>query len=223
MTPSTGSGQGLTEPFETKTNRIFYQNLIVRLRRAQWNVHPNNAPVIVSLIQAGYAAAPADLKYEPLKTLWNDGDVTKASRLAEVFTLAMLSRYLSLPREGFAEKEGAPERERRDWIRFFLDIFGDASPQAIDYYVSLDRQHQVDQAGEQRRMQFLSDALYFVQAMKALGADLKTKIEAKELPWRDYTQADLAERIELLTAGVHEGLVETITSIFYSMVMPRIE
>src|SRR5688572_744255 len=192
MTTSTGSG--LAEPFETKTNRLFYQNLIVRLRRAQWSVHPNIAPVIVSLIQAGYAAAPAALKYEPLKTLWNEGDVQKASRLAEVFTLAMVSRYLSLPREGREEKEGAPDRERRDWIHFFLDVFGDATPQNVDYYVQLDQQHQVDQAGEQRRLQFLSDALYFGQAMRALGAELKTKLDGKELPWSDYTQSDLVER-----------------------------
>ena len=212
------------EPLETKINRIFMQNLIVKLRFAQRALHPSNAGVCVSLLQAGYAAAPAALSYEPLKSLWVDGNTAKAAQVAKVFTLAMLSRYLSLPRQGRPEGDGAPEPERRDWIEFMLSVFNDNNPGSVDYYLRLDRQHQLDQSGKRRHIFFLSDALFFTQALHALGAELKTRLEAAELPIEDYTQTDLANRgVSLLTSGVHESLVDTITSIFYSMVMPRVD
>ena len=212
-----------SEPLALRANRIFAQNLLVKMRRAHNQLTPAVIPICDALLQAGYETATSAVAVEPLKTLWQMGDGSKASGLAQVFTMSVLSRYLALPRQGRESDAGAPEQERRDWIRFMIDVFGD-DRRNLDYYLGLDKQHQVDQNTEQRRIQRLADVLFFVEALRALGSEIAMRIEASDLPMSEYTPAGLAERgVRFLTAGVHEGLVQTITSVFYATVMPRVD
>ena len=213
------------EPADTRNGRILLQSLIVKLRLAHQQLHASNIPICDALLEAGYDAATSALRLEPLRSLWNGGDSVKANRLAKVFTLAMVSRYLSMPRNDRPEAAAAPERERRDWIAFILRIFGDTSDETFDYYLRLDRQHQMDHTSEHRRIQSLADVLLFCQAMVALGAEnVAAHLDIGELPLSDYNLAALAERgLQVLTSGVHEQLVEMITSTFYSTVIPRLE
>ena len=95
------------EPLELKINRIFMQNLIVKLRFAQRALHPSNAGVCVSLLQAGYAAAPAALSYEPLKSLWVDGNTAKAAQVDAFEHQHATSRVpLSIEEGGHDRTEG---------------------------------------------------------------------------------------------------------------------
>jgi hypothetical protein len=75
-----------SEPVETRTGRILLQSLIVKLRSAHQQLHASNIPICDALLEAGYDAATAAVKVEPLRSLWNGGDATKANRLAKVFT-----------------------------------------------------------------------------------------------------------------------------------------
>jgi hypothetical protein len=213
-----------SEPAETRNGRILLQSLIVKLRLCHQQLHASQIPTCDALLEAGYDTATSALRLEPLRSLWSGGDSGKANRIAKVFTLAMVSRFLSLPRDGRPESIGAPDRERRDWIAFILRIFGDTSDDSFDYYLRIDQQHQMDHTSEHRRIQSLADVLFFCQAMVALGAENAARLDLSDLPLADYNLPSLAERgLQVLTSGVHEQLVELITSKFYSTVLPRLE
>ncbi len=175
----------LFEPQERRTKRLFeevYRYLLTCLLSTPLDA--GLVPVVQKLTCAGSVAAGVSL-LQGLKSFWPSHEPdsplrVKVMMVTEVFTLAMVSRFMA----GSPEFDGY-DAVQDEFIEFMLHLFADhPDPDSLEYFLAVNRQFQADlRRGNPygHRTLCLGDVLYMNEAVNRLGGN-RPRYPVAELP-----------------------------------------
>ena len=195
----------LFESQDRRLKRLFKDSLealLIHLSKSE--LDPGLIPLIQKLTLAGSATATAAFNFDPFKSLWpvNQPDKElriKAMIVTEVFTLAMVSRYLAMLAQRTTPDNQDFKGAQYKLIRLMVQYFADHEPDSLDYFLALNGQFQADvgmpaETERGRRTYNLADVLFLNEAASRLGDDRSRYPNIDELPLYDYTHAQLVDR-----------------------------
>ncbi len=107
---------------------------------------PSQLTEYSAIFRGAATAAPVLIElYNPLLEAWGEGDVYRAKKVAEVFTLWMASVWIRGMCEGFKEERPSLVNKFRDRIgASLLSTFDDYNEKAMTEFVNLDTQFNYD-------------------------------------------------------------------------------
>lgn len=146
--------------------------------------------MLKSVVFGGFSAAYIAAESSPrLKEAFPVASAEASLKLAEMCSVGVLARWLNQLDAAFPDvSEGAKAEGHAIWVSVLLEVFGDLSPERLEYTLGLLSQHQHDTSPDRARSSLIAAMITLSDAAATLEGRPGCGVRREQLPFETFTE-----------------------------------
>jgi hypothetical protein len=161
------------------------------MRRVETIFEPGeDQRMLKSIVFGGFSAAYMAAESSPrLKEAFPMASAEARLGLAEMCSVGVLARWMSQLDPTIPDlSERAKAEGHAIWVSVLLEVFGDPSPERLEYTLGLLSQHQYDTSPDRARSSLIAAMITLSDAAAALEGRPSCGVRREQLPFETFTE-----------------------------------